>query len=239
MNADDSFSSSSDKSSLIATTPPLQPQFISVQPSSSSSVNQKSKKRNPGLNPTCNHRLASLSKDDDDSDEEDDLFPLIDSKQEQQTFRLSLNNNKHSRQEFWLVCKAYFAITFLMTALVALFFLFFNRLILNSNGSTSITNQQRPQDDDNNLTKSNSSISTYQINLDIDDHFHLFWSPDYLDETILFELKLKLKTNYDWFAFGFSDHGSIANADLCLIWTDKRRRLHLEVNFCVNCVLIN
>nr|XP_027199073.1 dopamine beta-hydroxylase-like [Dermatophagoides pteronyssinus] len=228
MNADDSFSSSSDESSLIATTPPLQPQFVSVQPSSSSSVNQKSKKRNPGLNPTCNHRLASLSKDDDDSDEEDDLFPLIDSKQEQQTFRLSLNKNKRSRQEFWLVCKAYFAITFLMTALVALFFLFFNHLILNSNGSTSITNQQRPQDDDNNLTKSNSSISTYQINLDIDDHFHLFWSPDYLDETILFELKLKLKTNYDWFAFGFSDHGSIANADLCLIWTDKRRRLHLE-----------
>ncbi|OTF70185.1 hypothetical protein BLA29_010296 [Euroglyphus maynei] len=223
MNADDSFSSSSDESSLIATTTPPP---VSVQPSSSTSAKKQSKKINPGINPICNHRLASSSKDD--SDEEDDLFPLIDSNQEP-IFRLSLNTNKRNREEFWLVCKAYFAIIFLMTALVALFFLFYNHLILNSDGSTSITNHQKSMTNDD-LAKSNS---TYQINLDIDDHYHLYWSPNYLDETILFELKLKLKTNYDWFAFGFSDHGSLVNADLCLIWTDKRRRLHLEVDFCV------
>ncbi|KAH7642017.1 dopamine beta-hydroxylase-like protein [Dermatophagoides farinae] len=223
MNADDSFSSSSDESSLIVTTPSPQQPPIFVQPST-----KKLNKLNSGINPTCNHRLASSSKDDDNSDEEDDLFPLIDPNQEQQTFRLLLTNKKRDREEFWLVCKAYFSIAFLMTALVSLFFLFFNHLILNSNGSTSTTHHYRSLDNDEDLAKSNSSTSTYQINLDIDDHYHLFWSPDYSDETILFELKLKLQTNYDWFAFGFSDHGSIVDADLCLIWSDKRRKLHLE-----------
>lgn len=154
---------------------------------------------------TSNHRLAN--------EEVDDLFPLIDECSEFET-----QNNK---QDYWLVCKAYFSIIFLMIALISLFFLFLNHFASSTAGNEWARKN-----------KLNETIPTYEINLDFQDRYHLFWTIDYDSETILFELKLKLTTNFDWwFAFGFSDYGLMSNADLCMIWFDKRRFLHFQVGF--------
>lgn len=184
--------------------------------SSSDESNSSIAANNPSstIHLTSNHRLAN--------EEIDDLFPLIDECSEFET-----GNNKQ-KQDYWLVCKAYFSIIFLMIALISLFFLFLNHF-----ASSNTTGNEWVR-----KNKLNETIPTYEINLDSQDRYHLFWSIDYESETILFELKLKLTTNFDWFAFGFSDYGLMSNADLCMAWFDKRRFLHFQVCFKTNLHLI-
>ena len=86
-------------------------------------------------------------------------------------------------------------------------------------------------DDNDNSTSLNSTSETYQINLDPRDDFHLFWSPDYDDESLLFELRLKTRNHLDWFALGFSERGKISNGDFCVLWFDRRGLMHFEVCF--------
>ncbi|XP_064458103.1 dopamine beta-hydroxylase-like isoform X2 [Ornithodoros turicata] len=67
----------------------------------------------------------------------------------------------------------------------------------------------------------------FELVLDPSSLFKMFWTVDYDTELLTVELKLELQPT-DWFAVGFSDRGNITNADLCVLWADKRGKPHLE-----------
>ncbi|KPM05232.1 dopamine beta-hydroxylase-like protein [Sarcoptes scabiei] len=189
---------------------------MSCEESSSSSDESNSSrledrvKGDPHL--TCNHRLISRSDPNSFEDSSEDSLPLIDN--------LTINRKKPRSEEKLLLCKAFTAIVFLMVTLLLLFYLFFNHIVINAdraNGDRFSLGS--------NLT---SEKPSYQIFLDSHNRYNLYWSLDYDSETILFELKLKLLKDNDWFVFGFSDYGSVSNADLCAIWFDRKRRLYFE-----------
>lgn len=142
----------------------------------------------------------------------EDLFPAL---TEYEHSRRKLRNTT----EFRLVCRLYVIMAILFTALLYLFFVFINR----------ISAQSSLQDGDTNRTESKSI--NYQLNLDPDNKYRLFWTVDYDSQSVLFELRLIENRPLDWFAFGFSDYGSIANADLCLLWYDRRKKIHFDVRF--------
>ncbi|KAH9395206.1 hypothetical protein TYRP_020965 [Tyrophagus putrescentiae] len=52
-------------------------------------------------------------------------------------------------------------------------------------------------------------------------------SVDQADESVVFELRIA-QQQLNWFAFGFSAYGSVAEADLCLLWFDKRGKLWFD-----------
>lgn len=93
----------------------------------------------------------------------------------------------------------------------------------------------KPTASNDDLSGKNESITqrpaTFQINLDSEDLYRLFWNVDKSDETVLLEIRMKqsIGSPLDWFAIGFSDYGQIERADLCLLWFDKRGKLHFEV----------
>ena len=76
---------------------------------------------------------------------------------------------------------------------------------------------------------SNSAPATFQISLDPENKFRVFWSVDQADESVVFELRIA-QQQLNWFAFGFSAYGSVAEADLCLLWFDKRGKLWFDVS---------
>ena len=71
---------------------------------------------------------------------------------------------------------------------------------------------------------------TFQTELDPQNKFRLFWTIDYLTESLTFEVRVILKDANDWFAIGFSDYGEMVGADLCILWTDKKHKLHFQVS---------
>lgn len=84
-----------------------------------------------------------------------------------------------------------------------------------------------------------SAVPYFEINLDPDDKLHLYWTVDYDEETVTFELRVRA-SDHDWVGVGFSDRGEITNADLCILWTDKKRKNRFQVfkNFCTIYLLI-
>ncbi len=88
-----------------------------------------------------------------------------------------------------------------------------------------------PNFSDSSVDNSTSSTapSTFQISLDPENKFRVFWSVDQADESVVFELRIA-QQQLNWFAFGFSAYGSIAEADLCLLWFDKRGKLWFDVS---------
>ncbi|XP_054721644.1 dopamine beta-hydroxylase-like [Uloborus diversus] len=80
---------------------------------------------------------------------------------------------------------------------------------------------------DNGLTSSQyhqeNAASYFEIPVDPEDKLHLFWNVDYEEEVVTFEMRVRA-AEYDWVGVGFSDRGEITNADLCFLWTDKKRK---------------
>ncbi|XP_035207387.1 dopamine beta-hydroxylase-like [Stegodyphus dumicola] len=67
------------------------------------------------------------------------------------------------------------------------------------------------------------AVPYFETTLDQDDKLHLYWTVDYEEETVTFELRVRA-SDHDWVGVGFSDRGSITNSDLCVLWTDKKRK---------------
>ncbi|XP_077500682.1 tyramine beta hydroxylase [Amblyomma americanum] len=67
----------------------------------------------------------------------------------------------------------------------------------------------------------------FELVLDPESRFRLFWTVDYEAESLTAELKLELPPD-DWFALGFSDRGDITLADVCVLWADAHGRPHLD-----------
>lgn len=58
----------------------------------------------------------------------------------------------------------------------------------------------------------------------------LKWRVDFLARKITFQLVISEEASpFNWLAVGFSDRGELADADVCLIWTDYEGRYHFEV----------
>lgn len=72
-------------------------------------------------------------------------------------------------------------------------------------------------------TNDATSVPYFETNLDPDDKLHLYWTVDYEDETVNFEVRVRA-SDHDWIGIGFSDRGDITNADLCVLWTDRKRK---------------
>lgn len=69
----------------------------------------------------------------------------------------------------------------------------------------------------------------YDVELDTAGEFVLFWDTDFNREVIRFHLEASLEKS-DILAFGFSDYGEANNADLVVLWTDKRGRQRFQVS---------
>ncbi|KAG0423362.1 hypothetical protein HPB47_000878 [Ixodes persulcatus] len=67
----------------------------------------------------------------------------------------------------------------------------------------------------------------FELVLDPQGRFTLYWTVDYDAQVLTAELKLNLARN-DWFALGFSDRGEVGQADLCVLWADVREQPHLD-----------
>ncbi|XP_050050808.1 dopamine beta-hydroxylase-like [Dermacentor andersoni] len=67
----------------------------------------------------------------------------------------------------------------------------------------------------------------FDLVLDPESRFRLYWTVDYEAELLTAELKLDLPSE-DWFAIGFSDRGDVSLADVCVLWADPHGRPHLE-----------
>lgn len=85
----------------------------------------------------------------------------------------------------------------------------------------------------NNPSHDESTFPYFEVNLDPDDKLHLYWTVDYEEETVTFELRVR-SSEHDWVGVGFSDRGEIKNADLCVLWTDKKRKNKFQVNNFLN-----
>ena len=83
---------------------------------------------------------------------------------------------------------------------------------------------------ESNNNESIISNITFQTALDVDNHYHLFWTVDYETQSVTLEVRSVLEDKYGWFAIGFSDYGDIGGADLCILWTDKRFKTHFQVS---------
>ncbi|CAG2177798.1 unnamed protein product, partial [Oppiella nova] len=69
---------------------------------------------------------------------------------------------------------------------------------------------------------------TFQTQLDVDDQYRLFWTVDYETQAATLEVRAVLQRPYDWFAVGFSNYGEIVDADMCVLWTDRRHKIHFQ-----------
>lgn len=76
---------------------------------------------------------------------------------------------------------------------------------------------------------SRDAIIYFETGLDPDDKLHLYWTVDYEEETVTFELRARA-SEQDWIGIGFSDRGEITNADLCILWTDKKSKNRFQVH---------
>lgn len=100
-----------------------------------------------------------------------------------------------------------------------LLILFFNFKDLNCNSKTNHTLQKLPK-----------NFKYFQISLDSENKYKLFWTLDYDAEVVNFEVRAKVLTRNDWFAIGFSDYGDVQDADLCVVWFDRTNKYHFDVS---------
>jgi hypothetical protein len=89
-----------------------------------------------------------------------------------------------------------------------------------------------------NKSESNANNFIFQVPLDSNNRFRLFWTIDYESEFVTLEVRSTLENKNDWFAIGFSDYGQITNADLCILWFDKKNRIHFQVIIKINSTII-
>ena len=79
-----------------------------------------------------------------------------------------------------------------------------------------------------------NDLPIYDVALDRNDSHHLYWRVNYEEEQIRFEIHSKGLLGSPWMAVGFSDRGEFPGADLCVFWTDWRKRIHFQVRFIFN-----
>ncbi|KAI1289348.1 Dopamine beta-hydroxylase [Halotydeus destructor] len=84
-----------------------------------------------------------------------------------------------------------------------------------------LTIEPNPVDDD-------PEPPIFQLPLDKDNKYRLFWTLDYKFNTVTIEIRAVLNKKTDWFAIGFSNYGNITEADLCLIWFDRKMKPHFD-----------
>lgn len=70
----------------------------------------------------------------------------------------------------------------------------------------------------------------YYISLDSSANASMYWSLDYNQKYVRFEVHLPLR-KWDWFAIGFSDYGELYPADFCILWTDRKWNTEFQVSF--------
>lgn len=70
----------------------------------------------------------------------------------------------------------------------------------------------------------------YYISLDSSANMSMYWSLDYDQKYVRFEIHLPLR-KWDWFAIGFSDYGEFYPADFCILWSDRKWRTEFQVSF--------
>ena len=78
-------------------------------------------------------------------------------------------------------------------------------------------------------SSSDSNLTYFQSPLDDQDNYHLFWSINYEAKNIDFEVRIKLRRKFNWFAIGLSDYGESTKSDLCIFWTDHLGKQHFQV----------
>lgn len=130
--------------------------------------------------------------------------------------------NRFTRLHCILLFKLYLIMTLLFFAIILLL----TFAVKNSGGASLLSLNDSSVDNGT----STSQPATFQIGLDPENQFRVFWSVDEADESVLFELRI-VQRQLNWFAFGFSSYGQIAEADLCLLWFDKRGKLWFDVSF--------
>ncbi|GFQ90840.1 dopamine beta-hydroxylase [Trichonephila clavata] len=47
-------------------------------------------------------------------------------------------------------------------------------------------------------------------------------------KTVTFEVRARI-SEHDWIGIGFSDRGEVKKADLCILWTDRKRKNRFQV----------
>lgn len=94
-----------------------------------------------------------------------------------------------------------------------------------------------PSDLNKDLNKNQTNSSSlkqqpklYSLILDKDHLLTLFWTVNYEQKHILFELKFNLpnQVNSPFLAFGFSSYGQFENADLCVLWSNEQNKYHFQ-----------
>lgn len=72
----------------------------------------------------------------------------------------------------------------------------------------------------------------YYISLDSSGNTSLYWSIDYDQKFVTFEIHLSLR-KWDWFAIGFSDYGEFYPADYCILWSNREWKTEFRVSFLI------
>lgn len=100
--------------------------------------------------------------------------------------------------------------------------------------STETVSLDPDPDDEASLTATAQALLqnpiVFQLSLDPEDKYHIFWTLDYKSESATIEVRTQLHSQTDWFAIGFSDYGNITNADLCIFWFDLHQKSHFDVS---------
>lgn len=100
--------------------------------------------------------------------------------------------------------------------------------------STETVSLDPDPDDEASLTATAQALLqnpiVFQLPLDPEDKYHIFWTLDYKSESATIEVRTQLHSQTDWFAIGFSDYGNITNADLCIFWFDLHQKSHFDVS---------
>ncbi|GFR09784.1 dopamine beta-hydroxylase [Trichonephila clavata] len=73
-----------------------------------------------------------------------------------------------------------------------------------------------------------NAVLYFETVLDPNDKMHLYWIVDYEEETVTFEVRARI-SEHDWIGIGFSDRGEVKKADLCILWTDRKRKNRFQV----------
>ncbi|KAL0275472.1 UNVERIFIED_CONTAM: hypothetical protein PYX00_003309 [Menopon gallinae] len=71
------------------------------------------------------------------------------------------------------------------------------------------------------------AAEVYSIPLKNDGEAKLYWTVDYAEEVVQFEVHVPMSQT-SWFAIGFSDYGEPESADFCIFWTDWMRTQHFQ-----------
>lgn len=72
------------------------------------------------------------------------------------------------------------------------------------------------------------------ISLDASGNTSMYWSLDYDQQFVKFEIHLPLR-KWEWFAIGFSDYGEFYPADYCILWTGWKDGIKFEVSCKYQC----